>query len=393
MENGSQCSRSALYAAACCLAVIGLPLSLSAQARDSAGVRIVANPSRLNAPVTLRIGDRPLLSVGGLHDDPELEFNSNQGFLRGVMLSNGGLVAIDVNRVKYFDAAGKLVKIAGRNGDGPGEFRYLSAICRLRGDTIVVLDRSRLGVLDGRGNFVRHLPGPPKYLPFEGCFGNGSVLLQTMHNGTPSPGRAEFELWRASISGAAPIPIGRVEGSAVSMTAPEVILAAQGDRIIVADPTFNRLAVYESQGSRPVRLSMLVRTADPPARITDAEHEAQLALTIPTDVTAAQRRERMERMRTIPRPDAWPAFGRVFVEPTGNFWLADYQRHYPGAVGYTRFNRDGRMTGRLVLAPGTGTGLESRTEVIGFGADRILVRRWDNDGATYLRVYPIASIR
>jgi hypothetical protein len=367
--------------------------TLSAQVRDSAGIRIVSNPSRLAAPITLRIGDRPLLSVGGLHDDPEQEFESNQGYLRGVLLSDGGLVAIDVNRVKYFDATGKLVKIAGRRGDGPGEFRYLTAICRLRGDTIVVSDRSRLGVLDGRGNFVRHLPSAPRYPSFEACFGDNTVLLQTMHNAVPTPTRAEFEMWRTPISGAAPIALGRVEGSAFSMTAPEVIVAVQGDRIIVADPTSNRLAVYSATGAGPVRLSTLIRTADPVARITDAEHEAQLARTIPNDVSDAERRQRMERMRTIPRAESWPAFGRVYVEPSGNIWLADYLRIRPNPVGYTRFDREGRMTGRLVIPPGTGTGLESRTEVIGFGVDRILVRRWDSDGATYLRVYPIVPVR
>jgi hypothetical protein len=383
----------ALVATIACAVVGSARATLSAQVRDSAGIRIVSNPSRLSAPITLRIGDRPLLSVGGLHDDPEQEFESNQGYLRGVLLSDGGLVAIDVNRVKYFDATGKLVKIAGRRGDGPGEFRYLTAICRLRGDTIVVSDRSRLGVLDGRGNFVRHLPSAPRYLPFEGCFGDNAVLLQTMHNGTPAPGRAEFEMWRTPISGGSPIALGRVEGSAFSMTAPEVIIAVQGDRVIVADPTFNRLAVYNASGAGPVRLSTLIRTADVNAKITDAEHEAQLAMTIPNNVSADERRQRMERMRTIPRAESWPAFGRVYVEPTGNLWLADYQRNYPGSVGYTRFDREGRMTGRLVLAPGTGPGLEARTEVIGFAADRILVRRWDSDGATYLRVYPIVPVR
>jgi hypothetical protein len=383
----------ALVATVACAIVGSAQATLSAQVRDSAGIRIVSNPSRLSAPITLRIGDRPLLSVGGLHDDPEQEFESNQGYLRGVLLSDGGLVAIDVKRVKYFDATGKLVKIAGRDGDGPGEFRYLTAICRLRGDTIVVSDRSRLGVLDGRGNFVRHLPSAPRYPSFEPCFGDNTVLLHTSHNGVPTPARAELELWRTPISGTAPIALGKVAKSAFSMTAPEVIIAAQGDRFVVADPTDNRLAIYDARGAGPARLIMLIRTADPSAKITDAEHEAQLAMTIPNNVSADERRQRMERMRTIPRAESWPAFGRVYVEPTGNLWLADYQRNYPGSVGYTRFDRDGRMTGRLVLAPGTGSGLEARTEVIGFGADRILVRRWDSDGATYLRVYPIVPVR
>jgi hypothetical protein len=374
------------------LTVLFPMFALTAQVRDSAGIRIVTNPALATAPVTHRIGDRPILSVGGLHDDPELEFQSNQGYLRGVLLSNGGLAAIDVNRVKYFDATGKMVAVAGRDGDGPGEFRYLTAICRLPGDTIVVSDRSRLGVLDGKGGFVRHIPKATHHLPFEGCFGDASVLLLEMRNNQPRPLRAMYDLQRVPVGGGVTTALGEVEGGGFEMTTmTEVIFAATGDRIVMADPLSAQLAIYSAPRSGSLQLLTIIRTADPVARITDAEAEARMASTIPRDTPEAERRARMDRMRSRPRAETWPSFGRANVDPAGNIWLADYQRTYPSAVGYTRFNPEGRITARFVLpAP---TRREDRKEVIGFGADRILLRWWDDDGATHLSVFPIVAVR
>src|SRR5690606_16568229 len=42
--------------------------------------------------------------------------------------------------LRFFDASGRFVRSAGRNGGGPGEFRQIMALYRMRGDTLAVND-------------------------------------------------------------------------------------------------------------------------------------------------------------------------------------------------------------------------------------------------------------
>jgi hypothetical protein len=75
--------------------------------RDSAGVQIVLNPSRRVAPVAFAIGMQSVLDIGGMENDPEQEFDHNQGYLRAARLSDGRLAVIDVTRIHYFTPNGR----------------------------------------------------------------------------------------------------------------------------------------------------------------------------------------------------------------------------------------------------------------------------------------------
>ena len=123
-------------------------------------MRIVQNPARARAPVVFRLGATPVIDLGGPEEPTDNEFNPSQGYLRAARLSDGGFAVIDVARVHFFDARGKRVRIVGKTGAGPAEFRYLIAICRTRGDTIVLSDshNRRLAILDKSGTFVREFP-------------------------------------------------------------------------------------------------------------------------------------------------------------------------------------------------------------------------------------------
>jgi hypothetical protein len=75
----------------------------------------------------------------------------------------------------------------------------------------------------------------------------------------------------------------------------------------------------------------------------------------------------------------------------GNLWVADYDRTWRGPTGYSKFDADGRLVGRLMTPVRTTSA--TRIEVIGFGVNDILVRRRDDDGASHLTVYPIVPAR
>lgn len=376
-----------------------LLVAQSPGSRDSAGVRITQNPSRMTFPVNLKLGATASYDIGGLHEEnPDEEFDANQGYLRGVRLSNGGMAVIDVKRVKYFDAKGKLVKVAGRDGEGPGEYRYLTSICRTRGDTIVVADRKRLAVLDGRGNFVRHIPSTPRYLPFDGCFEDGTVLLTETEYRKPTPNSSTAHLYRVSLDGTVVTPLGDMVVSGFDMvTQTDVAWVAAGRRLFVGDgsrgeiPVMQLLPLGEGAPSTWFRQVASIRSADRGEKISTAEIEEQWANTIPRNTPESERKERMERMRAMPHATVWPTFGRIHADPDGNLWVADYRHVYPSSVGYSKFDRNGKLVGRLVIPPQTK--LSERREVIGFGRNEMLVRRWDEDGGTHLTVFPIVPLR
>jgi hypothetical protein len=359
--------------------------------RDSAGVRIVENPARARAPVVFQLGDTPKLDFGGPDEDkPDNEFSANQGYLRSVRLSDHGLAAIDVVRVQYFDARARRVRIAGRSGSGPEEFLYLTSICRTRGDTIVVSDmrNRRLGILDRNGGIVRTVTqgelGSP---PFDACFDDGTLLLQQSLPSSPGANRTT-RLTRVRLDGSVVNVVGDFTFAPFEMvTQSESVVLAWGQRVYVGDPRFSEIRVYTPAG----KLTSIIRSADPAVRITDADVEERLRSTIPRNVPTTEVSERMARMRSLPRPAHWPAYRRVHVDPRGTLWVQDYNITYPSPDGWTAFDSEGRLLGRLVMpAPASG---QRRLQVIAFGEDELLVRRADQDGFAHLTVFPIQSIR
>jgi hypothetical protein len=159
--------------------------------RDSAGVRIIENPSRLNAPIAFKLADKPSFDVGGLETNPENEISSRQGYFQGIRLSDGRVAVVDQSRIHFFNAAGKRLKIVGREGSGPGEFRNVTALCRIRGDSVFVTEgqNRRVTILNDMGGFVAAHPlGQYGYSEREFCFDDGTVLAMQRQPPNP-PGR------------------------------------------------------------------------------------------------------------------------------------------------------------------------------------------------------------
>jgi hypothetical protein len=67
--------------------------------------------------------------------------------------------------------------------------------------------------------------------------------------------------------------------------------------------------------------------------------------------------------------------------------VRDYQKDRTTPNAWTAFDATGRMLGRLVIPVPPGD--VRSPQVIGFGRGSILVRRFDEDRASYLTLYPI----
>jgi hypothetical protein len=371
---------------------LGLALLAAASAsgqaratRDSAGVRIITTSLMAPAPANLVLG-KPLSEVGGLNEDPAKEFDHKQGYLRVATLSNGGMAVIDVVRIHYFDRAGKLVRIVGRAGAGPEEFRYLTSICVTRGDTVVVNDshNARIAIVDPMGKIVRTIPKERNgSLSFDACFADGTfVLTASAYGGEGKP--TTSKLTRLNTEGKILNLLGEWAGPPFSfVTQSELTSVAAGTRLLLGNPSTAQVSTYDVTG----KLVQSIRFSDARTPITNDEAETAMKNTIPRNTPAAEVTQRMERMRAMESPTQWPLFGRMHVDHLGRLWIKHHQRDYRAASVWTALDGTGKAVARLELPPQG----KYPMEVIAFGSNSIIIRRFDDDLATYLTTYPLLS--
>lgn len=369
-----------------------LPAQVSS-ARDSAGVRIILNGPRSSAPIAFRIGEKPLVRVGGLEDGSDAELNFKNGSMTGVRLSGGGLVVSDKVRLQFFDANSKRLKIIGRFGGGPQEFQLISSMCRTRGDTLVVLDEpnGRLSIIDGRAmNFVRTIPTRDfGSMPRNGCLGDGTFLMHKQFG----PRAVVQHLYRLRVDGKMMNDYGEIESPRFEILAPAFLdLNAFGNQFVLASTMSNDLRFYAPDG----KLGLIVRSSDPIVAMTDAyklrlaeRNEASLRALNPK-APPKQFDGRAELFVQQSALKTVPAHYFVIADGIGGMWVQDYRETRMWEAPWTYFDASGKLVGRLTVASAADDPLGTR--VVGFGPGEIIVSTSDADGAVYLSVYPLVRV-
>ncbi len=353
--------------------------------RDSAGVRIVENGSRAKAPIAFVMSATPQFDLGGLKDRPDDEFETHTGYWTpAIRLSSGGHAVADGVKVRFFDANGKQVKVAGRAGEGPNEFRRIGSICRTRGDTLVVHDvaNARIMILDGNGNYVRQFVIGTADYTAESCFDDGTFVIGEYHRAAAGAPQNPTHVVRRRIDGTVVGSIGDFWSGPTTYnnyTSPEPSLSVTGDRFYVGDPRSSEVRGYDTQG----KLVIIVRTDDPVAKVTPAEADAMTPLSYA--MSNGVRIPAPER----PKPTEWPSYGRIKTDPSGRLWVPDYPKdHRRDALNWTVFDREGRMLGRF---PFPAAATEFNTKVVAFTPDGVQVRRLDSDGAAHYMTYRLTK--
>lgn len=369
-----------------CVVLLGSVRSAVAQqtGRDSSGVEIVTAGPRSAARIAFELSPQPIMDVGGAESDPDKEFHHRQGYLRGIRLSDGRLVVIDVFRVHYFSAAGSREIVVGRRGSGPGEFLDLTSLCRTRGDTVVVADANnrRYSVLDPTGKIVKSFPqGDLGYAGNDFCFNDGTIVLQGMSR-AGAAGSLSVRLNRVRIDGSLLDTLGSYQRGQASTGLPsEVTVAASGQSYYYGDPSTRQVDVHRLN----TRQKLILRNADSSATLTDREIDAMVERMMPTTASSPDQAARIGQLRERLRNQAMPAYRRFLVDPIGRVWMQDFRTSRDTPDGWTAFDSTGRMIGRLKLPelkPG-----EREWEVISFGRDDVLVRRADAEGGAHLTLY------
>jgi hypothetical protein len=374
----------------------------AAAVRDSAGIRIVENRGgRWEEGKGWRLSAQPALQIGVAEGDPLYQMDRVWAALRlgdgRIVVANGGS-----QQIRWYDADGRHVASAGRQGAGPGEFQALFALRRLPGDTVLAYDLQafRLSWFDGGGRFVRSAPlAPVGVVPprFVDRFADGSLLLsvsQRSFAAEPTTGvTRDTLLWLRADPRGVPVdslPLtpageaffdvqrsgGQVQSFSI-LTLPfmrDVHSAATGDRYWQGTTDTYQVVLRRADGT-PERI---VRRAVEPVPVRGAYLDS-LRRVRTAEYGAGSGRE----LDRIDVPERLPAFERLLVDDGGHLWVQ--RTAWPGAVQpeWDVFDADGVMLGTVHMPAGF------RATHVGAG---FVLGVWkDEDDVEYVRMYGLAK--
>lgn len=315
----------------------GGPSQDGAVVSDSSGVRIT---SHVGADRPLAAEASRAFELGGAGAGPESFY---QLYPRWISVGTQGRIAI-LNRVAHevsvFDSTGSHVFSFGREGDGPGELAYPTALMVRPDGEISVFDyRKRALVRFASGGST--LDQEPMTVPFNGFLGmvatlDGHILLsQTAPRGAGDVTRRVLYMSDADTAQLGPSTITsaglvQYESCGMRLTLPplfasEVMWASNGRRTaVVAGPEYSVLLFDES------RLVGIIRRAVEPEVVTEAVVERELG---EGERWGASGQECVVPPREViearGHADALSVVQDLAVSPEGAVWV---KRRVPGAA-------------------------------------------------------------
>lgn len=378
---------------------------------DSAGVTIVTNTGPSWRPGDgWRIDPEPILSVGPRPDaDPRYELLR---VTNGRLLPNGEVMVVVGGhfQLRVFGPDGEWRRSIGREGDGPGEFRFPGGLTTA-GDTAFVGDfrLSRLSAFSLAGEFLSSWPYPtmdpggrvpPSQRLADGTWvGSGTVSFSA---GEVSGGVTRVPVAWYRISG----DLSRVEdtvaiaagtdrliitttGAGGEVTSMQVAtlavgrtsaVAIGGNFLLTGDSEFPEVRRYSTEGV----LTSRVRWNDPPAMLdaTLFERMKQAAL-VGSEEDEVRRASVDARFAASPPGTPLPHFSGLHLDPLENLWVRGFAPLPTDSSRFRVFDPSGQLLGQLALGP--------RHTVLDIGTDRILTMWQDDDDLEYIRVYRIVK--
>jgi hypothetical protein len=344
---------------------------LGATIRDSAGVRLVLYDHMPSLPVAFHLSATPLFTVGERTSDPRYEFPSG---VLATRLSGGQLIVsvFAASDLRVYDRAGHFVRTIGREGQGPGEFEGIGLMCRVRGDSLLVVDRNdrRLSVLDSAGNVayqhavVRPLPRCPVNgalfmtytLPASEQPDSSArdprrrVRLVQMERGPNAKSEVDLGMFPSG-DGNLLIAMRNAQGQSGGRLRTQrpfgrvTTFAPDGDEIYIGEGTTYEIRTLAADG----RLLRILRIDAAPEPVTpelrDAFRAEQIA---PLTGQSRQDRDGVLRQRSL-YPSRVPAYGDVRVDGARRLWVQKYPLPAQKTQEWTVFNRDGEMLGLAAM--------------------------------------------
>ena len=367
--------------------------------RDSAGVRIVEHSADYTPP-SWRLDDLPLVDIGSVSGDSLTTLYQVEGAHR---LRDGRIVVANrgTHELRFFDATGNHISSVGREGEGPGEFRYLTWTAVCQADSVFTYDigTRRLSVFDDRGVFVRSvlLQLPGKVPPYGNatCAPDGAFLFSgwPQPSMNPGPSRSSMPLFLIASDGRVLTSLGefpggerynytsdgRVTGSSPRPLGRETHYVVGDDRFYLGTSDEYAVQVYSLSGE----LVMVIRRSGADLAIT-ARHIDRFVSEQLSRATDIRRRIIERQYRDMEFPERFPAYARLLVDVPGNLWVQDYRRPGDEDRGvWSVFGADGVQIAAVATAPGL--------HIYEIGEDYVLGKWLDELDVEHVMMYELVK--
>lgn len=337
------------------------------------------------AAANWRIDSVPLVAIG----DNEADSVPLIGFAIGVTaIGDSQLLVVDrdYHRLTFFDTDGRLVRTVGREGDGPGEFRFLARFARC-GDSLVVQDIERDSwlVIGQDGEVARQFkpatPGNARFgTPYVWTCNQAGAFLyggwdSLPHVDRPTRARGAVPYWLTDRSGKLTVELGNWPGS-------ERLLMPGGSG---PHPLGKQPAIALGQGRVYIGTadSFAIQTFNldgtPGPTVSKPSVELQ---TTPEDIaysrlmdTLGQSQDRKEhyiwQWTQFEYPPTVPAYTDLVVDSDDNLWVREFPRGGADRVRWIVFDPRGNEIGSVYLpvtlevneiGPTTVLGIETRLD-------------------------------
>jgi len=407
-------------------ALVGLGAAFSAACQDSPPKRGQIQVSEVDSSgitVITITGDVSTLPVWEVSAEPVAEVSGNEppflGSIGEVEFFRDGAFLVEDNQtdeLRLFDSTGGLVRLIGGAGSGPGEFRNLTELNVLPGDTFVTYDRRlyRISVFDPDGDLMKTVT-----LTREGE-GRSTLALDAwglgperflLHRLSPWDSSSSISLPRRDQRDAVLFPldgVGDVDGSPIRFTGGYSVEGEHGD---AGSPFANRPIIAVNSGrlvygsgldyeltvsSDELRARRIIRWGGWKRPLTpEMLHDIRTQFETGWEEVRAAQPDLVERLVEAlfsPEilPDTLPVLGPAFLDGAGRLWVS---RFIPSVFTWGEedswhlLDVDGHPRARIQLP------LDA--QLVAVSGNRIALVIRDSLDVEHLRVYriPAAELR
>ena len=356
--------------------------------RDSAGVRVVENVRPAWKPGAGWRVDSATVTVGTTDGEVGQQLHLVNGAVR---LSDGTLIIANGGSTQLlrYDRDGRFLGASGGEGEGPGEFRAIEWIGRIRGDSIITWDRglNRVTVFTPAGAYARdYTPGlteNPMSLVVKGMVSDIRILMARGASFIPADGvlgvqrqpitARLIDSTGREIAAIGPFPgetvqlaPGRTPNSMTRMPVPlgaSTLFVAGGDAVYVIDTEAFAIRRYGLDG----KLNAIVRRPYTPIPVQPEDVAAVIEALLERVPPIKEIRDGMRvNLERVPPAATIPAIRAGHVDSEDNLWVQEGGRPRAPDVRWSIFEPKGRWLGDITLP--------AALQILEIGSDYMIVR-------------------
>ncbi len=340
----------------------------------------------------------PAVSVGTkAGPDPTLL----SGVVGATWLTSGEIVVGDAggNRILFFDKAGGFIRVAGRSGDGPGEFRLLSWVGRCAGGTVGAYDaaHSSLTFLTPGGAIAGtlKLPGAVGFDKPVACSSPGQlIMLFDQNRARVKPGqhlvtptalvriRGPSSTDTIALGGPQDYYVAKTIGAYSNVPLGRSALGAAGaTRLFVAATESGRVEVYDTSGAS--KGSFVVRFKQRTVSARDWERAR-------SDRIDAEPLERSRKplaivLGELAQPANFPHFESIRGDTHNQLWIRTFDNYQTETATWLIVDQQG--------VPRAAMAAPRRLRILEIGSSYLLGVAIDSIGVERVQLYNFPKIR